>query len=77
MHKLFIPLDVPKSKHKEYFKNYNLATHGTGRLFLFAGDQKVEHLNDDFVGKNLPVETADPEHLFKIASQAKIGNRTS
>ena len=26
------------------------ATGGTGRLMLFAGYQKVEHLNDDFVG---------------------------
>jgi len=40
---------------------------------LFAGDQKVEHLNDDFYGEEVPEGDADPEHLFKIASQAKIG----
>ena len=45
---------------------------GIGRVMLFAGDQKIEHLNDDFVGPNASAESADPEHLFKIASQAKI-----
>lgn len=37
------------------------------KLFLFAGDQKIEHLNKDFYGKNINPESADPEHLFKIA----------
>lgn len=68
-----IPLTVPKHKQKEYLKNLNIATRGTGRMMMFAGDQKVEHLNDDFVGKNIPAEVADPEHYFKIASQAHIG----
>ena len=40
---------------------------------LFAGDQKVEHLNDDFYGEGVPEDDADPEHLFRIASKAKIG----
>jgi class I fructose-bisphosphate aldolase/fructose-bisphosphate aldolase/6-deoxy-5-ketofructose 1-phosphate synthase len=40
---------------------------------LFAGDQKVEHLNNDFYGQDIPLEDNDPEHLFKIASQANIG----
>ncbi len=40
---------------------------------LFAGDQKVEHLNNDFYGEGIPPEDNDPEHLFKIASAAKIG----
>lgn len=48
-------------------------THGVGRLMLFAGDQKVEHLNKDFYGKGISIDDADPEHLFKIASKAKIG----
>lgn len=68
-----IPLTVPKSKEAEYKKNFNLATCKTGNMMMFAGDQKVEHLNDDFVGKDIPEEVADPEHYFKIASQAKIG----
>lgn len=73
MKKINIPLSVPKAKEKEYIKNYTIATHGTGNLMMFAGDQKVEHLNDDFVGKNIPKEAADPEHYFKIADKAKIG----
>ncbi|MDZ7798979.1 MAG: aldolase [Patescibacteria group bacterium] len=73
MKKINIPLTIPKSKEKEYIKNYKAATRNTGRMMMFAGDQKVEHLNDDFVGKNISKETADPEHYFKIASKANIG----
>ncbi len=68
-----IPLTVPKSKAAEYTNNIKKATHGTGKLMLFAGDQKVEHMNDDLVGASLPAEVADPEHYFKIASGADIG----
>ncbi len=68
-----VPLDVPKDKRVEYSKNYEEMTHGVGRLMLFAGDQKVEHLNKDFYGKDISIDDADPEHLFRIASKAKIG----
>jgi fructose-bisphosphate aldolase / 6-deoxy-5-ketofructose 1-phosphate synthase len=68
-----IPLTVPKIKRKEFLKNFALATKGTDNLFLFAGDQKVEHLNNDFVGVDIPIEVADPEHYFKIASGGEIG----
>ena len=71
--KIEVPLTVPKNKQKTYERNYEIATRGTGRMMMFAGDQKVEHLNNDFVGKNIPAEVADPEHYFKIASQAHIG----
>jgi fructose-bisphosphate aldolase/6-deoxy-5-ketofructose 1-phosphate synthase len=71
--KINIPLDVPAEMKQEYEKNYTTATHGTGRLMLFAGDQKVEHLNDDFYGEGIAAEDNNPEHMFKIASQAKIG----
>jgi DhnA family fructose-bisphosphate aldolase class Ia len=40
---------------------------------LFAGDQKVEHLNDDFSGPGIHPDDGDPEHLFRIASKARIG----
>lgn len=56
-----------------YSKNFSDATHSTGKLMLFAGDQKAEHLNDDFFGENIHPDDSDPEHLFRIASQAKIG----
>ena len=68
-----IPLDVPPKEQERYRKNYQAITHGTGRLMLFAGDQKIEHLNDDFAGEGIHPEDADPEHLFRIASRARIG----
>jgi len=69
MAKFSIPLSVPKSQRGNYLNNFQVATQGSGRLFLFAGDQKVEHLNDDFYGKNISLEDASPEHLFKIAAR--------
>lgn len=75
--KVKIPLDVPRAKRDEYLENFMLMTQGTGRLMLFAGDQKVEHLNKDFVGENelgpIPADDADPEHMFRIADQGTIG----
>jgi fructose-bisphosphate aldolase/6-deoxy-5-ketofructose 1-phosphate synthase len=70
---VIVPLDVPKAMQETYVNNYMGMTRGTGRLMLFAGDQKVEHLNDDFYGEGVPEDDADPEHLFRIASKAKIG----
>lgn len=68
-----VPLDVPENAHETYIRNYELITHGTGRLMLFAGDQKVEHLNDDFFGDGIHTDDNEPEHLFRIASRGKIG----
>lgn len=70
---VIVPLDVPKAMRETYIKNYLEMTKGTGRLMLFAGDQKVEHMNDDFYGEGIPEDDADPEHLFRIAARAKIG----
>lgn len=67
------PLDVPESKRGEYEENMKVATHETGRLMLFAGDQKVEHLNSDFYGEGISPDDSDPEHLFRIASRSRIG----
>ncbi|MGI5938474.1 MULTISPECIES: aldolase [Methanoculleus] len=68
-----IPLDVPAEEEERYRENYQKITHDTGRLMLFAGDQKIEHLNDDFFGEGIHPDDADPEHLFRIASRARIG----
>ena len=68
-----VPLDVPVGMRDVYLANYNLITQGSGRLMLFAGDQKMEHLNDDFYGEGIPADDGDPEHLFRIASQGKVG----
>ena len=78
---VIVPADVPRSMKSEYIKNYLKVTHCTGRLMLFAGDQKIEHLNDDFYGKikvgdaeeTIPLDDSDPEHLFRIASKTRIG----
>lgn len=71
---IIVPLDVPKAKRAEYVKNYLTFTHNTGRVMLFAGDQKVEHLNDDFFdgGKEISLEDADPEHLWEIAEKSPV-----
>ncbi len=68
-----VPLDVPKNLRDKYVKNYLTITRESGRLMLFAGDQKVEHLNDDFYGEGIHPDDNEPEHMFRIASKAKIG----
>lgn len=68
-----VPLDVPPEEEERYRENYHKITHGTGRLMLIAGDQKIEHLNDDFSGEGIHPDDADPEHLFRIASKGRIG----
>lgn len=68
-----VPVDVPAEVRETYIDNYLAATRGTGRLMLFACDQKVEHLNDDFYGEGIDIADAEPEHLFKIGSQGICG----
>jgi fructose-bisphosphate aldolase/6-deoxy-5-ketofructose 1-phosphate synthase len=68
-----VPLDVPRELRTEYARNLVSITRGSGRLMLFAGDQKIEHLNDDFYGPGISPDDNDPEHLFRIASGAEIG----
>jgi fructose-bisphosphate aldolase/6-deoxy-5-ketofructose 1-phosphate synthase len=70
---IFIPSDIPNGMMNEYLNNYDLITKGSGRLMLFAGDQKIEHLNDDFYGEGIHEDDNEPEHLFKIADAAEIG----
>ncbi|VVB68919.1 Fructose-bisphosphate aldolase/6-deoxy-5-ketofructose 1-phosphate synthase [uncultured archaeon] len=70
---IIVPLDVPGQRRHKYLENYLKITRGSGRLMLFAGDQKVEHLNDDFFGSGIDLQDADPEHLFRIAAEAKVG----
>jgi DhnA family fructose-bisphosphate aldolase class Ia len=57
-----IPLDVPKAMQERYISNYATITRNSGRLMLFAGDQKVEHLNKDFYGEGIHPDDGDPEH---------------
>lgn len=68
-----IPLTVPLHARELFVANMEKITQGSGRVFLFAADQKVEHLNKDFFGDNIAPQASDPEYLFKIASSARIG----
>ncbi|UCE18113.1 MAG: aldolase [Gemmatimonadota bacterium] len=70
---ILVPLDVPRHAQDAYRRNFMEITKASGRLMLFAGDQKVEHLNDDFFGEGIHPDDADPEHLFRIAHKGKIG----
>lgn len=70
---VIVPADVPSDEHWDYVENYKLITRNSGRLMLFAGDQKIEHMNGDFFGPGIAPEDANPEHLFKIADKANIG----
>lgn len=70
---IYVPADVPPGSINEYVNNFDEITLGSGRLMLFAGDQKIEHLNQDFYGEGIHEDDNDPEHLFKIADTAEIG----
>ena len=70
---VLVPLDVPPERREKYIESYLKITKESGRLMLFAGDQKVEHLNRDFCGPGISPEDGDPEHLFRIANSGKIG----
>ncbi|MDD3407668.1 MAG: aldolase [Methanomicrobium sp.] len=73
VYEIEVPADVPESAKSTYIQNYRMITHESKKLMLFAGDQKIEHLNDDFFGKDIHSDDADPEHLFRIASKSRIG----
>jgi class I fructose-bisphosphate aldolase len=68
-----VPGDVPAENRERFIDNYLKATRNTGHLMLFACDQKIEHLNDDFFGEGIDAADAEPEHLFRIGSQGVIG----
>ena len=68
-----VPADVMPEARETYIDNFMAATRGTGRLMLFACDQKIEHLNKDFHGEGIDISDGDPEHLFEIGSKGTIG----
>ncbi len=70
---IFIPGDVPNNVIQTFHDNYKAITRDTGRLMLFACDQKIEHMNADFYGDDIDMSALDPEHIFRIASQGSIG----
>ena len=68
-----VPVDVLPESKDAYRENFMKATRGTGRLMLYACDQKIEHLNKDFFGPGIDPSDNDPEHLFQIGDQGEIG----
>ncbi|MDR2586694.1 MAG: hypothetical protein LBC23_00350 [Coriobacteriales bacterium] len=68
-----VPVDVLPEARDAYIDNYLAATRGTGRLMLYACDQKIEHLNGDFYGEGIDPSDNNPEHLFQIGSQGVVG----
>ncbi|WP_165252038.1 aldolase [Adlercreutzia sp. ZJ304] len=68
-----VPMDVPAESRDVYISNFLKATRNTGRLMLFACDQKVEHMNKDFYGEGIDEADAKPEHLFQIGNEGVIG----
>jgi len=71
MTQFHVPADVPNELMETYIDNLMAATAGTGMMNLFACDQKIEHLNDDFYdgGVKVPLSSNDPGHLFEIGAQ--------
>ena len=72
MSDITVPADVPDELIETYLDNMRAATAGTGSMNLFACDQKIEHLNDDFYdgGDTIPLSSNDPGHLFEIGARA-------
>lgn len=68
-----IPADVPNTYRDEFITNYHAITQKKDKLLLFAGDQKIEHLNDNFHGQSIHPDAHHPKHLFEIAQNARIG----
>ena len=68
-----IPADVPVHKVEQFTYHYQSITKNTNNLFLFAGDQKIEHLQNSFYGNNIDPADNDPEHLFRIAQEGAVG----
>jgi fructose-bisphosphate aldolase/6-deoxy-5-ketofructose 1-phosphate synthase len=73
---IFVPGDVPVGAKQTYQNNWQAFTKGSGRVLLFAGDQKIEHLNEDFYDQNgedlIAPEDASPHHLFYVANNSPI-----
>jgi fructose-bisphosphate aldolase/6-deoxy-5-ketofructose 1-phosphate synthase len=62
MKNVYIPCDIPPTHHKTFQENYEIITKKTDRLFLFAADHKLEHLN--------PIA---PKIFFELAQKSEIG----
>lgn len=57
-----VPVQVPAEKIMLFRERYNAITKDTDRLFIFAADQKMEHL-----------APYDPQIFFEIAAAGNVG----
>lgn len=70
---IIVPADVSSRARRSFIHNYAAITRNTDRLFLFACDQKIEHMDLDFQGPDIHADARDPEHIFYIAAHTPIG----
>ncbi|MBP7859843.1 aldolase [Patescibacteria group bacterium] len=67
-----IPVSVPKELHKKFLSNLEIITKRSENCVMFAGDQRFEHNNSSFLGKNISEDDLSPKHLFNIADISKV-----
>lgn len=67
-----IPLSVPTKTKDEFVSNLSVINNHKDKIIMLAADQRVEHLNSSFYGKNISIDDLSPEHFFKIASISKV-----
>ena len=72
MSKYHVPADVPDELIETFIQNMDAATAGTGKMNLFACDQKIEHLNDDFYDGDeiIPLSSNNPDIYLKLDRDA-------
>jgi len=70
---ILVPAAVPENKKALFIENYTALTKNTNNVFIFAGDQKIEHLNKDFFGPAIPAAANNPEYLFTLAETGYSG----
>lgn len=58
----FIPADVPAAERSRWLRNMSLLTRDTRNVYLFAADQKVEHVLE-----------LDPQRIVSIAQKTGAG----
>ena len=68
-----VPADVMPESRDEYIANYLKATRGTGRLMLFACDQKIEHLHHSDSGSTID-EVREGGEARSISVQPHYGH---
>jgi fructose-bisphosphate aldolase / 6-deoxy-5-ketofructose 1-phosphate synthase len=66
---MITPLSV--TSKRKFQKNYNSMLYND-KLLLFACDQRIEHLHDDFYGPGIHKDDAKPDHYFNIASKNSL-----